>query len=201
MTIVRRLVRAGAELNQVDSDGTTALMFAAAQGHGDIVDMLLVEEADADIQDMKGLTALAWARARGQDAVARVLAFPDASSSAALLVAVERNDVAALERLLADLRKSGVSVALELSKPGKLKSLYNTQLGNDKMTPLMVAAYFGHAEMLAPLIRSGAKLDQHANDGMTALLWAAEGGHTRAVKRYSMLAPTCTRPIAVVGPP
>lgn len=134
MALVQMLVQAGAALNQADSDDTTALMFAAAQGHGDIVDMLLAGGADPDRQDAEGLTALAWARARGQDAVTRILALRAAKSTtatvsstsgavptvlpqdsrAALIKAIERNDALSLMRLLDQLPNAGTNVEAEL---------------------------------------------------------------------------------------
>jgi ankyrin repeat protein len=191
--IVLMLIRAGAELNQIDSDGTTALMFAAAHGHGDIVGLLLAEDADPDMQDTEGLSALAWAQAREQDAVARVLTLYFTKSPAApvsltsstvppcspqvspakLLKAIERNDARTLKRLLDALRVSGKDVVREVNQLGKLKNSNDPWLKDSELTPLMLAAYLGYENLLAPLIGAGANVNEIDGRGRSPLIWGA----------------------------
>ena len=49
-------------------------------------------------------------------------------------------------------------------------------------TPLMRAAFAGHVEAAALLIKSGAQVDAQNNEGSTALLMAAFFGHPEMVK-------------------
>jgi ankyrin repeat protein len=44
--LVELLLTQGAEVNDKDNDGSTALMLAAAQGHMGIVQMLLTQEGE-----------------------------------------------------------------------------------------------------------------------------------------------------------
>ncbi|MCY4188296.1 MAG: ankyrin repeat domain-containing protein, partial [Bryobacterales bacterium] len=60
-----------AEVNLTDGgEGYTALMFAAAEGHADIVQMLLDKGADPDLRDTDGESALKFASdKRHQDVI------------------------------------------------------------------------------------------------------------------------------------
>ena len=58
---VRESLEAGAGVNAVDMDGRTALMFAAYNGHSEVVLELLGHEASVDRRDLFGRTALLYA--------------------------------------------------------------------------------------------------------------------------------------------
>ena len=80
-----------------------------------------------------------------------------------LIVAVERSDRRAVERLLAD----GADV--EVRTP-------------DGVTPLYAAAFHGYADLLRVLIKAGAKVAGRAAHGRTALFAAAAEGRVNALK-------------------
>jgi len=65
LEIARLLIERGANLNMIGQNGWTALGCAAAEGHSDIVDLLISKEADVDqaIQGMK--TWAEWSRGLG----------------------------------------------------------------------------------------------------------------------------------------
>ena len=86
---VRRLIDRGADVNAVGGVGDqTALMWAAAEGHADVVDTLLLAGADPDVQarvtslatrrnadfPTGGFTALMWAARNGDEETVRRLA-------------------------------------------------------------------------------------------------------------------------------
>jgi ankyrin repeat protein len=58
---VKESIEAGADVNAVDAEGHTALMFAAFNGHSGIVLELLGAGAGVDRRDMMGRTALLYA--------------------------------------------------------------------------------------------------------------------------------------------
>lgn len=63
--ISRLLLAYGAQINAIaDSNGLTALMMAAREGHRDLVAFLLANEADPNLKSHAGVTALAAARER-----------------------------------------------------------------------------------------------------------------------------------------
>lgn len=56
------LIQAGANINAIDEDGRTALMYASMNGHMTIIIDLLGSNASVDIKDRHGKTALSLAR-------------------------------------------------------------------------------------------------------------------------------------------
>ncbi|XP_032688832.1 protein TANC2 isoform X2 [Odontomachus brunneus] len=60
-------------LEQRDLAGRTALMFAASEGHTNLIDLLLDKESILETRDKDGLTALCWACVRGRVAAVQVL--------------------------------------------------------------------------------------------------------------------------------
>jgi ankyrin repeat protein len=60
-------------LNKTDSSGTTALSWAARNGHEAVVRLLLEKGADVEAKAKYGETALSWAAANGHEAVVRLL--------------------------------------------------------------------------------------------------------------------------------
>ena len=49
-------------------------------------------------------------------------------------------------------------------------------------TPLMMAAMFGHKDIVKALIEAGAKVSEREEGGYTAYLWASEGGYTEIMR-------------------
>ena len=54
-------LKSGADVNEADEDGCTALMHAARFGHSDCLTLLLTEGATANALDKKGVDALYYA--------------------------------------------------------------------------------------------------------------------------------------------
>jgi len=71
---VEFLLKKGADPNLVDSEEHfTPLMFAAAEGHIDVVQILLEYHADPAMKDIDGDTAESFARQNGHEEVANLL--------------------------------------------------------------------------------------------------------------------------------
>ena len=51
-----------------------------------------------------------------------------------------------------------------------------------RWTPLMVACYWGHEELVQLLIEAGAGLEDRDEQGSTALIWAVWAGHPGIVR-------------------
>jgi ankyrin repeat protein len=75
MDIVNALLEKTTDVNCVDIDGVTALMWACYDEHENpaILRALLAKGARTDIKDKKGRTAMAWALQKGNTAKAAVL--------------------------------------------------------------------------------------------------------------------------------
>jgi hypothetical protein len=77
---VRLLLDAGADPNQTEYDGWSALHWAARNNHVDVAELLLKHGAKVDQQDGKGHTPLDWALDREHRAVIEVLRRWDAGT-------------------------------------------------------------------------------------------------------------------------
>lgn len=62
-----------ADLNKVNSNGSSALMWAAFSGHYEVAKSLIHQGANVDIRDNTGASALIWAAERGKKEVALML--------------------------------------------------------------------------------------------------------------------------------
>ncbi len=176
----QRLLAAGADINQADEKGTTALMQAAEgsaylPNNASAVTMLLDKGATVDLQDKSGRTALYRAVAEGKDDVVRQLlakkADPnhkDSNGSPILVQAVQYGRLALLPLLI----QSGAQV--------ELADAHAT-------TPLMLAAegtaYMpNNAPLVSALLDAGAKVEVQDDRGRTPLYRAATEGKQDALR-------------------
>merc|ERR1712098_232646 len=74
---VKNLIEKGANLNETDEDGCTALHDAARKGHTEILSLLIAAGCDVNLQDVNGETALHFA------------AFADRAEIVSLLIEAE----------------------------------------------------------------------------------------------------------------
>ena len=52
----------------------------------------------------------------------------------------------------------------------------------DGYPPIVLAAHYGYSDIVAKLLKNGAKADIFSADGCSALLCGAQSGYTRVVK-------------------
>jgi ankyrin repeat protein len=184
---VRELIAAGANVNEPEADGTSALLWATYQSSPDLVSILLEAGADPNAANSFGVTPLLQASRYG-----------DAATIAALL---ERGaDFAAATRegetpLMAAARAGSVeSVKLLLDRgadPNAMESLWD-------QTALMWATAEGHLDVVDALLAGGTDPNRKArvtelakrstrtdfpSGGFTALMWAVRDGNEPIVRR------------------
>ncbi|XP_054643652.1 ankyrin repeat domain-containing protein 50 [Dunckerocampus dactyliophorus] len=184
---IRLLLDAGAEVDGCDAEGRTALRAAAWGGHEETVLILLDYGAQVDKADRKGRTPMIAAAYMGHHEAVEVLLdhnaevdLPDGDGRTALSVAALCVPTAAGVKGYCQV----ASLLLERgAQPG--------HRDHDGMTPLLLAAYEGHEDIVELLLDTGADVDETAGpDGaapvaaaVTPLLAAAAMGHMKTVSR------------------
>ncbi len=126
-----------------------------------------------------------WLRAGVAGAIAVMLALAAAGSHAAAQgtgdaaqqEAPDQRMDQALLRAVAEGHPGKVQAALEAGADPDVR------VRPDGRTALMLAAERGYAEVIAPLLQAGARIDARSADGWTALMQAAHGRHAKAARR------------------
>lgn len=170
--LMRLLLARGAEVNQVDAKGQTALMGAAERGYVEALRRLIESNADLDAQDFLGQTALLRAKGQGhQRAIALLKASSiDRERAIAFLKAVTQGDIAAVAQWLAAgmsanarvARMSALTAAAAKGEVAIAQLLIDAGAEIDYRfyetdpTPLFHAAYRGQLAMVALLLEAGA---------------------------------------------
>jgi len=169
-TVKKVLSKSNDDINKKNSEGKTALMLAAANGHLAIVKALITFKADVNIQDEYGETALLAACWNGHEKIVNQLlaagANPkvvDETGQTALHLASWQGHLAVVETLLS----KGLDVNAE------------TASGS---TPLHSASWKGADKVAGKLIAAGAKIENKDSDGETPLHKAAFQGNLEVVK-------------------
>jgi ankyrin repeat protein len=213
--LFQTLIEKGTDINLANNDGITALMFAAAEGRSDAVQLLLEKGASLNAKDNQGRTAIVHAVESGQSEITELLA----NKGADLSLTPFKTEA----ELKASLHKSMLVRAVSDGNAEKVKELLaahvdpNSRTGPRHVPVLLIASgYSQNVEILKLLIESGADVDaaddqgntglmegarenigqvvtilleHHANvnrinqDQKSALMQAAEGGHTKIAEQ------------------
>ena len=162
----RMLVAKGANVNDTEADGNTALIVAAHSGHGTLAAFLLEQGADAKAAPL-GYTALHAAVLRGT--------LRDRG--------VKNDDPGAGVPLVRALLAHGADPNARVTKGTPVRrwshdfALLERWIG---ATPLWLAARFLELDMIRVLAARGADVQLTARDGTTPLMAAAGTGYSRA---------------------
>ena len=157
---VKELLQKGVKADAADSNGFTALMYAAWKGHKDVVEILLVAGAKIDAADNNGNTALMLAAREGHKDVVEILL-----SAGTKIDAADSNGFTALMQAARNGHKDVMEMLL--SAGAKINAADNN--GN---TALMLAAREGHKDVVEMLLSAGANVAVVNKYGETALLLA-----------------------------
>jgi ankyrin repeat protein len=166
---VEKLIKKGADVNDVDRYGKTSLMYAAEDGHTETVAYLLDKGAEVDHADSNGDTALIYAAENGhKESVAYLLEKG---------VAIDQADhIGATALIVASQAGHSEMVAFLIDKGAVVN-----QAANLGFTALMQASLRGHSEVIECLLEKGAAVDQVDHTGGTALMCASRKGHKETV--------------------
>jgi len=192
-----------ADVNAVGFQRRSALFGASAEGHSEVVDLLLEAGADVDLRGPRRTAPLqVAARAGHADIIGRLLAagamvdLPGDRRRTALMEAAQADEMEVLETLLkvganvnaADIR--GYSALMLAAEEGNLEVVDAllgagaevNALGPEDQTALMLATRAGQAECMNALLTAGAMVDAKDADGATSLIQAAGLGDLDSVE-------------------
>jgi ankyrin repeat protein len=175
----RRAVKtAMQDARQIETGGSTALLFAAQVGDVESAKLLLGAGANADDTAADGNSAMTLAAFQGHSDVARVLLDAGAKTDAAgagytaLHAAALRGDVSTVKALLA----KGANPNLPLTKGSPVRrfgSQWALPTPMTGATPLFVAATYLEVEIVRALLEAGADHRVGIASGITPFLAAA----------------------------
>lgn len=182
LTTSELLLKHGADIETIDSNGRTPLMWAATNGNAELAEMLLECNADPRVGNNRGRTALHLAAENNQLQVVRQLLKHGADPSA-----VSDGGWTPLHNAAQNGHEDIVQLLLERSKIGAKDTVDpNAELYNG-MTPLHWAAFNGHENVVRFLLAADPCVNTAVKDifGRTPMLCAAEKGFEKLAKMLS----------------
>lgn len=163
---VMALLNAGANVNARGPKGVTALMVAASEGLGNVVDYLVKHGAKVNLKNSDALAALHFAAWNGHAHIVSVLL-----ANGAIADDPYYNSNAPSPLMAAAFRGHRDAILHLVSIGGSDVNRAN-QAG---MNPLMVAAYSGERNIISYLVESGADVNEADSEDTTVLMHAAFG--------------------------
>ena len=176
----------------------TALMCASMNGHLQVVELLLKDNADVNAQEEDGFTALMVASENGHTQVVELLLKEHADIKlqtndgvTALMLASQNGHQKVIELLLKqhiDINhqgKDGVTAQMPASQDGHHQLIEHTSINNkekDGWTALMLASRNGYFQVVELLLKEHADINTQKKDGWTALMLASSYGHFQVVE-------------------
>ena len=162
------------DVNSVDDEGRTPLMFASAAGHGECVDLLLKKGSFVHQADYSGRTALHWASVYGKLNVVAALLKAGADPCVD-----DYSGKTAMHCSSASPNDSVLKLLMKHVSNHKGRSDLNilNAVDDDQMTCLMWACFHGNFRQVKRLLKQSAKIvDPSIIDveGKNALHWTAE---------------------------
>ena len=181
------LIRAGAKLNAANELGATPLWLSAVNGSAAMIERLLKAGANPNVGLASGETPLMTAARTGNVTAVRLLLAHGASVNSAafhgqtaLMWAVEQQHADVARTLIeggADIHaRSDVWQQLE-NTAGNANPTGDFEMAHGGSTPLLFAARTGDVGTGRVLLDGGARINDTAADGTSALVVAAHSGH------------------------
>jgi ankyrin repeat protein len=173
LAMVDLLLARGASIDARNLAGATALYFAAEGGQTPIAQRLIERGADVKLTGRSGISPIAAAAYVGNDAIVEALLAhgaderaPDETGKPPLVYAAAGARLDIVKRLLAR------NIDINARYPNEL-TLLMWASGPDEKAPEAQAI-----NVVSYLLDAGAHIDDRDDRGRTALMIAAEGGHT-----------------------
>ena len=174
-------------VNAMNKDGNTALIYSAFNGKLDCVKYLVKQGADLRWQGQQNKTALQWAQEAAKDDVVNYLAkaqwFKAAKAGDTQWLAVlnsqydidwNTKDKDKKTALHWSAKNGKIYCVKYLLQPDRVSIDEKDNKGN---TALLWSARYGRLDCVTYLHQHGANIDHKNNNEYTPLLWSALGGH------------------------
>jgi ankyrin repeat protein len=197
---VRAIVKAKADANDAEPDGTTALHWAVQSGNAEMVDLLIRSGARVAAANRYGVTPLAVACTAGHAAIVERLlaagADPNGASAdgeTVLMIASRTGSAETIKALVArgadvrarELRKGQTALmwAAAENNVAAIRALIeagadiNEKSKGGSFTPYLFAVRAGHIDAARALIDAGVDVNQSLTDGTSALVLAVMNAH------------------------
>jgi uncharacterized protein len=197
---VRAMVKAKADANSAEPDGTTALHWAVQNGNVEMVDLLIRSGAKVAAENRYGVTPLAVACTAGNAAIVERLlaagADPNGSlgdGETPLMTAARTGSAETIKTLIArganvkarERRKGQTALmwAAAENNVGAIRALIeagadvNERSTGGSFTPYLFAVRAGHIDAARALIDAGVDVNQSLTDGTSALVLAVVNAH------------------------
>jgi ankyrin repeat protein len=196
--IAKLLIEFGAELNQGNDDGTTALMMAAYRNNNSLVKILLEAGADPNLQDQQGTTTLEWAIKHEnlpmvQNLLKRgvQLDLTDGQGNLPLTLAMQRENQAVISYLFragAPWDQDSWFTAVEQGQINQVLEFIQAgypvaEAGEMGDTALHIACLEGHGQIVELLLQNQVSLDVANQAGDTPLQLAIAQGQLAIVEQ------------------
>ncbi|XP_033732117.1 uncharacterized protein LOC117321715 [Pecten maximus] len=171
-TIVKELIRHGADVNTIIRGGEMPLHHAAKEGHVDVVQTLLKEGAILTAQDERGDRALSLASQNGYADVVMLLLDSGADM-------YHKNHFGMDAWYSAINQKNDIVLNV-------LTNHYNNLYEKDRTlkSPLCIAASLGRCAKIETLVKLGAYAEQQDEDGNTLMHHAAANNQGEVIKMF-----------------
>lgn len=197
------IIKYSEDIHARDSQGNSPLIWAARNGHGLVVQLLLDKGADIGAENHEGVTALYWASNNGHSATVDLLLKNRANCKprdkvgwTSLHRAAFNGHTGVVRTLLdndADIEATDTTKWTALMRAATTGNVAVTRLllsksANPKVrdmegcTPLHHAAAFGHTQIVRLLLECGADLEARDNERWTVLHQAAWNGHEKTMR-------------------
>jgi ankyrin repeat protein len=175
--IVSLLLNSGANVDEADDQGITALMEAARANIGEVVSILLAHQAKVNLQNKDQKSALMITAAEGHKQIAEQLVAKGAD--------VNARDLEGRTALI--LGSMSHYAQEELVKLLLAKGADVNATDNEGNTSLMLAAKAGAFQVIGSLIAAGANVNAKNKEGWSALKFARESKDTEAYARAEIV--------------
>jgi ankyrin repeat protein len=152
---VKKLIKAGADPNETNGQGVSALMVAMMSGAEPVVDALIKSEVDVTYSMQDGKSALFLAVASGNDGMVKALLKRGAQLDEIYEVGHNGIEVSGCSPLYVASFVGHIDICRVLIKEGADINSCN----DGGFNPLMAAIQGGHQDIVALLLKSGADVD------------------------------------------